>query len=180
MVIIDVTYNVKVILHHNQYWFWKGDYITRSKVKWYKDSVFWIDLSVPFFIGFISYVYFVSTTRQEVNYSRIDLALFSVQASVSVMGIAILSLLASTTKESYLGLKISTFFIEYQSRYFKSKRIIILQMVLIIVDLFWISFCKPSLVPYVLITSVILTIRQVISITGIFKSHEKIATEMEN
>lgn len=150
-----------------------------ERLKSIKCPIWLFDVFFIFLIVILNKFFYDLTLDFRVHNSKIALTLFTVQASVSVLGIAVLSLLASSVKETYLGIKLSTYFIEYQSAIFKSRYVIPLQLILVIVDLFLISINRLEWIPFILIFSIMLTIRQVISVLGIFRSYQYISLQIE-
>lgn len=101
-------------------------------------------------------------------------SIFSIQSSVSILGIAILSLLSGSLNDSYLGMKISTYFTSKHSRIFTSNSIMFVQLILIVLSIFFIRVKLYELIPIMMIVSVLLTLRHILLVVGVYRGFEYI------
>jgi hypothetical protein len=108
------------------------------------------------------------------------LSLYAIQSSISILGIAILSLLSGTLNDTYLGMKVSTYFVSKHSTIFKSKYITTTQIILILTGLFALVMKWHIFIPISLIISALLTLRHIYLIVGIYNDSEKIKQNIEN
>lgn len=106
--------------------------------------------------------------------------LFSIQATIAVLGIAVISLVTSSENESYLGVNLSSFFTKLCAPILNSQSIIIIQLSSLIIGMLLFQLKLDWLIPLGLITSVVLTIRQVVSIFGLYREDEYVMKSIEN
>ena len=92
------------------------------------------------------------------DYSSITLAVITVQATVATLVITILSLMANKMDAAYMGVSINDFLLNIKPWVFKQKRIIILEIALIVLNVFLQIFGCFNVVIAVFVAAMILMI----------------------
>ncbi len=97
------------------------------------------------------------------------LSLFSVQASIASIGIAIVSIINGVTSESYLGISFSEYVTSIKPIVLKHKRLLITSLVLIVVNYVAASFMLTNFCVAILVVSVVISVRLVADVYAIFR-----------
>ena len=99
---------------------------------------------------------------------------FAAQTSISLVGVAILSLLTNSIRDVFLGTNISRFLIDEEPYFFKSKRIITIQFLLLIISMILLIFELEVFVVICLNIAIMLALIHSWIVMGIFKESESI------
>lgn len=116
------------------------------------------------------------------NIENLFNTLFTVQASVATISIAIIALITGFSTESIYGLSTMNFIIEKRPHIyiFKYEIIIVSNLILIILNFFSLSFLFHKISTAIFIISILLSIKMVLDITGIYKGKQTLNIEIED
>ena len=110
----------------------------------------------------------------------LKLSVFSVQVSISTLGIALVAILAGLFKEEIYGVNILRYLTNDKPLIFKHKINIILQLVLIFISYICTAFDNYNMLISIFSISIIITIIMVIDIFNVFKGNEYLKNETYN
>ena len=113
------------------------------------------------------------------DYSSITLAVITVQATVATLVITILSLMANKMDAAYMGVSINDFLLNIKPWVFKQKRIIILEIALIVLNVFLQIFGCFNVVIAVFVAAMILMIISIQEIYEAFLGTEAVEDEIK-
>lgn len=106
--------------------------------------------------------------------------LFSVQASVATLGIAIVSIITGVTSESYLGISVTEFITSINPAFLTHKRLLIASLLLVVMNYIAISFMWINMCIAILIISVVIDICLVSDVYIIFKGAKKLREDISS
>ena len=104
--------------------------------------------------------------------------LFTVQASVSTVSIAIVSIINGLVNEYVLGISISRFIMNLKPKLLKHNRLIVANLIICILNYFCLSLCLFNVCIALFVTSVIITILMVKEIYIIFMGKNFVRKEI--
>lgn len=108
------------------------------------------------------------------------LSLFSVQASIATVGIAIVSIITGVTSESYLGISFSEYVTSIKPVILKHKFLLIASLVLIVANYIATSFLLVNLCVAILVVSVAIAIRLVADVYIIFRGTTNLRSDIRD
>ena len=106
------------------------------------------------------------------------LALFSVQASISTISIAVVSIITGVTNETIYGVSVSKYITSIKPRIFKHKTLIIASLIWIFLNYIFVSFNLFNCAIVSLIVSIVITVVLVNNVSVIFKGKEYVKKEI--
>lgn len=106
--------------------------------------------------------------------------LFSVQASVATISIAIIALITGFSTESMYGISVSNYIMQIKPHILKHKIIIMVNLVLIIINYFSLAYSLYNLSISILVVSVVLSLKMVIDISQIFHGKRELQQEIKH
>lgn len=145
----------------------------------------------PFFAFFIVLLYLVSILADLSVISPPDflvlkypapndllLTLFSVQASVSTISIAVVSIITGVTNETIYGVSISRYITSIKPKIFKHNRLIIASLVWILLNYIFVSFNLFNCAIVSLFVSIIIIVILVNNVSVVFKGKDYVKKEI--
>lgn len=139
-------------------------------------------LVIVVFMGMLSEIIggfgFLPVIKAE-NVEGLMNTLFSAQASIATLGIALLALLSGSLKTKIYGVSISKFVMYLKPRILRHGRIIIIQLLLIFFSYMLLALKYYNVLLSVFINSILLTIFMVLDVIPSLDGSEKIKNEIE-
>lgn len=119
-------------------------------------------------------------TDKIINVEDLYITLFSIQASVSTISIAIVSIITSVLNDTVYGIAVSQYITSLKPHIFKHKIIIILNLCLIVVNYFCVSFVWFNCSIALFVSSILLNILLVKDIYVILLGKENVRNDILN
>lgn len=105
--------------------------------------------------------------------------LFSVQASVATMSIAIIALIGGYVNKNIFGVSATNYIMQIKPVVLKHKAIIVVNLILLIFDYFAISMALNNLSIAIFVTNITLSIKMVIDIFTVFSGSEQVRSDIK-
>jgi hypothetical protein len=105
--------------------------------------------------------------------------LFSVQASVAIISIAIIALITGFSTENMYGISVSNYIMKIKPCILKHKAVIILNLMSIVLNYFTISFSLYNTSVSIFIINIILTIKMIVDISEIFYGKQELQKDIK-
>lgn len=153
----------------------------RSKTRKIENSV--IAMIVAIFIAGAIFDYFVSKGIVFVYVNDIDslsLTLLQIQAAITTLTITIVALLSGSISDSYMGIPLSMYFLEIRPCVLKQKRVICIEFVGLVCNVFMHIFSAYNVVIAVFLASMLLILISIFEIYEIFKGRHQTLDEIES
>ncbi|MBP2027305.1 hypothetical protein J2Z35_001099 [Acetoanaerobium pronyense] len=114
------------------------------------------------------------------NFPEFMVAIYQIQATITTLSIALISLMSGVSNETIYGVSISHYIMQMKPKVLKHKNIIIFLLSLILINYFFISFKFYNLVISVFILTIVLIIFMSVEIFEVFKGREPLKKEIGN
>lgn len=106
--------------------------------------------------------------------------LFTVQASIATLSIAIISIITGLVNDSYLGISISGYITNIKPKFFKHNKLIIFNLLITVLNYFCVAYALFNLSIALFVISVFVTILLVKGVCFIFLGRNKVKEEIQN
>lgn len=153
----------------------------RSKTRKIENSV--IAMIVAIFIAGAIFDYFVSKGIVFVcvnDINSLSLTLLQIQAAITTLTITIVALLSGSISDSYMGIPLSMYFLEIRPCVLKQKRVICIEFVGLVCNVFMHIFSAYNVVIAVFLASMLLILISIFEIYEIFKGRHQTLDEIES
>ncbi len=153
----------------------------RSKTRKIENSV--IAMIVAIFIAGAIFDYFVSKGIVFVyvnDINSLSLTLLQIQAAITTLTITIVALLSGSISDSYMGIPLSMYFLEIRPCVLKQKRVICIEFVGLVCNVFMHIFSAYNVVIAVFLASMLLILISIFEIYEIFKGRHQALDEIES
>ena len=114
------------------------------------------------------------------NINGLSLTLLQIQAAITTLTITIIALLSGSISDSYMGIPISMYYLEIRPCILKQKRVICIEFVGLVCNVFMHIFSAYNVVIAVFLASMILILISVFEIYEIFKGRHQALEEIES
>ena len=114
------------------------------------------------------------------NINGLSLTLLQIQAAITTLTITIIALLSGSISDSYMGIPLSMYYLEIRPCILKQKRVICIEFVGLICNVFMHIFSAYNVVIAVFLASMILILISVFEIYEIFKGRHQALEEIES
>lgn len=114
------------------------------------------------------------------NINDLSLTLLQIQAAITTLTITIIALLSGSISDSYMGIPLNMYYLEIRPCILKQKRVICIEFVGLVCNVFMHIFSAYNVVIAVFFASMILILISVFEIYEIFKGRHQALEEIES